>query len=387
MEQGMDELTVRQTLDTIKQIKRKHLFCDMHMHPFEVMFPAFRNRLNRSGRGLFSTSDSGYTSPQISALNLDGDPKVDGGKLDRRLWGKLCLLNARRFYQHTGARVFIDQMKLCGIDRALLLPVVGSEEDKDDQVEMMGKMFRGERFMFGYSVPNSVPNDSIAENVRKTVSKHKVKVLKIHPAITGIDLAHSVGINRVEHILKAASQSGLGVVVHGGLSPECPEVKAVRYGVAKNLQHVDWALSSGPVVIAHGGLYGHTIDEVRNKILPEILKLMQHYPHIVVDTSGIDFESLCHLLECVDAGRIIFGSDALYEKPWMALVKLWSALGRTARDPEGALIRIASKNPLSFLSRTAGSGHEDNSFFNKGHLLGGTKSLTDNGEGLRGSFD
>ena len=51
----------------------------------------------------------------------------------------------------------------------------------------------------------------------------------------------------------------------------------------------------------------------------------------------------------------MFGSDALYESPWSAMVKLVSALKRNRMDPEDSWAEIASLNPSRFLSMEGSS--------------------------------
>jgi predicted TIM-barrel fold metal-dependent hydrolase len=74
-------------------------------------------------------------------------------------------------------------------------------------------------------------------------------------------------------------------------------------------------------------------------------RLFEHYENLAVDTSGLPFDVLCLLAEYFDQEKVVFGSDALYEKQWMAMVKLWYALRKTAPDAEEAIVRITSENP------------------------------------------
>lgn len=356
----MDKSTVLKALDTVKKIKDDATFYDLHVHPFEVMHSPFEYHPSSHCRGLFSSDSSQYFSPQVGDLKLDHSFDTDGKVIDKKLRAKLCLLNARRFYPHTGLKVFSDHMNLCGIDRAMLLPVMGVDESGEGQLECMSQMFDDERFQFAYCLPNDIPNVKLEQEVRRVVKKFGVRALKIHPAITGIDLSYSVGINRVEHILDAAEKSGLFVIVHGGLSPDCPDTDAVAYGKAKYLQYVDWALTSNTVIIAHGGLFGHSADDCRETVLPIMHKLFQRYDHLCVDTSGLSFKALTLLLKSFDQQKIYFGSDALYEKQWMAMAKLWLALQKTAKNCDEALVRIVSTNPSHLFVERGKSDRQDN---------------------------
>ncbi|MBE0500933.1 MAG: amidohydrolase family protein [Desulfuromonadales bacterium] len=351
----MDRLKVQEILDLVKRIKGDAIFYDLHMHPFEVMFSSFAYRPSPHDKDLFSTDSSQYVSPQTTDMKLNHSMDVGEKRIDETLRAKLCLFNARRFYAHTGAKVFADQMNLCGIDRALLLPVMAAAESGDGQLEAVAQMFNDKRFLSAYCVPNNIPNAGVEQAVRQVAGKFGVRALKIHPSITGIDLSHSAGIDRVEHLLAAAEKCGLFVMIHGGLSPDCQNSAAVRYGEAKYLLNIDWSLTKATVVIAHAGLFGHSDDDCRKNVWPIMEKMFEQHDHLAVDTSGLFFNPLCLLLRSFDQKKIYFGSDALYEKPWMAMVKLWCALLQTAENCEEALVEIVGTNSSKLLAQRTGS--------------------------------
>jgi GNAT superfamily N-acetyltransferase len=210
-------------------------------------------------------------------------------------------------------------------------------------------MFGGdERFLFGYCVPNDIQNDQVEKDVRHVVAEYDVRVLKIHPSVTGIDLGRREGIDRVEALLDAAGKCGLKTIIHGGMSPDCTDSQSVSYGTINNLQVIDWSITPETVVIAHGGCYGHSPDDACGNIIPGMVKLFQRHDNLSIDTSGVGFDVLCHLLKCFDLERILFGSDALYEKQWVAIVRLWQALQRSVKMHEDALFGIVSINPGKF---------------------------------------
>ena len=99
------------------------------------------------------------------------------------------MLLVRKLYRHTGPRVLGDHMALAGIDRALLLPVAPASGTNDGEMDALEEMFGDDpRFLFAVSVPNSVATGGIAGFIARAVSTRRVRAVKLHPAITGIDL-------------------------------------------------------------------------------------------------------------------------------------------------------------------------------------------------------
>ncbi|MCP3178144.1 amidohydrolase [Desulfuromonas sp. KJ2020] len=343
----MDQKAVQNALNTIREIKGSHTFYDIHVHPFEVMFDACQYRHSPGYDGLYCSSSSTYKAPEITEVNLHQDLAKPGETLDPKYRAMACLLNARRFYSHTGPVVFADQMALCGIDKVLLLPVMAENESGEAQMNAMCRMFgQSDKFMTAYSVPNDIPNDDVDAQMGRIVAKYNVRALKIHPSVTGIDLGCQKGIDRVESLLAAANNNGLKVVIHGGKSPNCKNSQAISYGIIQNLRNIDWSIISEPVIIAHGGCFGYGYEEAKETIVPILLNLFESHDHLSFDTSAIGIELLSHLFERFDSKRILFGSDALYEKQWISILKLWCGLTLSNKKLEKSLLDILCLNAI-----------------------------------------
>ena len=348
----MDVHGVRDILATVLQAKGKQLFYDIHAHPFEVMFDP-RHYTPCPGRtGLHSTGNTDYAPPQLTSLNLQDAETGMAPELNERLRAMACQLKLRRIYSHTGPAVFADQMELCGIDKVLLLPVLGPDKTADNQLQSMSEIFGGDdRFLFGYCLPNGIANGDCAAEVQRVLARFSVKALKVHPGVTGINPGSMEGAERMEWILDASQQTNLPVIIHGGLSPDCQNRQAITYGRLQNLLQVDWSLTTQSVVIAHGGCYGHTTSEAQEKIIPFLIEMLDRHDNLYIDLSGLVFEVLCLLLMQIAPQRILFGSDALYESQWATLAKLWCGLRQSRRNPEEDLFRIAGMNPAKLLAQ------------------------------------
>ncbi len=342
----MDRNAVQEALKQIKAIKGDNLFYDLHAHPIEIMYDGLYDYLPSNDiKGLFSAGPSSYVRPEPAAIGLEQTGKPVAASLQK----KFNLLNARRYFAHTGSKVFSDEMEMCALDRVLLLSVVDTEESGNGQIELLTWMFDAdERFMFAYCLPNDIPNHLVAAEVKKVCCEYSLAALKIHPSITGIDASKQAGIDRIEAILDASRQCQLNVVIHGGLSPDCKNSQAVSYGTIEKLQYVDWSITPQKVDIAHGGFFGNSLEDARDRIAPIMAKLLDQHENLVVDTSGIGYTLICLMIEHFDPNRIVFGSDALYIKQWMAMVQLWAALKATQDNHESTFLRIVSENPEQF---------------------------------------
>lgn len=343
----MDKISVRKTLELLREIKGDLLFYDLHVHPFEVMYAPVGYRPSPIDQGLFSAGSSEYLPPDVGDLDLHRFAVRAENPCNRKLAAKVALLNSRRIYAHTGPRILGDQMTLGLIDRALLLPVVRDDEASDGQLSRMRTMFGSDsRFLFGYCLSNDIPNVHIADELKRVKDEYNVKAIKIHPAITGIDLSSQKGKDRVEAILEASKQTKLKLIIHGGLSPGCENSQAMSYGTLINLQHIDWSITAETIIFAHSGCHGYSTEDAKNEILPLMDRLLGQYPNLAVDTSGVGFEVLCQLMKKIDPERIMFGSDALYEVQWSAMVKLWCVLKEVVLRPEDVLLKICNLNPV-----------------------------------------
>lgn len=342
----MDVSEVSTAIAEIREIKGTQIFYDVHVHPFEVMYQSRAYHPAENVTGVYCSGPLSYASPKLGELDLEAMSPDRTRADDSKLRSMACLFNARKAYSHIGPRVIGDQMELAIVDRAVLLPVLKHSDGDANQSPDLAAMFgKDDRFLLGYCLPSTVPVEGVVEAVGRAVERFGVRVLKIHPSITGLDLGSPAGVRTVEALLEASRQHRLKVVIHGGRSPECPDRQAANFGVVSHLQRIDWSLTPETVIIAHGGCFGYSAAEAITEVLPVMEQLLARHAHLAVDTSAIKGEVLCPMLERFDLERIYFGSDALYEKEWGAMVTLWCALRQTLNDGDEALRQIAGSNP------------------------------------------
>lgn len=337
--------SVERYIESIMDIKKSYALFDMHVHPFDVMGNGLTYTQNSQHEGIYSSSSAKYTPPTIGQLRISQLPEMAIQQLDPELREKMSILTARRLYTHTGASLFADHMRLSGIDKILLLPVLNTADPDDLQIKMLVRMFGDDdRFALGYSISNSVANNEISATIKTAMHKYQIKAIKIHPNITGLDLSSSSGKERVECILEAAGKAGLTVIIHGGRSPGIKDPLAASYGILRNLSQINWGGTSQTVIIAHAGTYGHDLSQINNEELPLMNRLLSQYSNLFVDVSGLEVEVISTIVKRIDTDRIFFGSDALYNSQWGSLVKLLHVLQKHFSNYEEYFLKITSLN-------------------------------------------
>jgi len=342
----LDVDEVRRRLERVREVTQGAEVIDAHVHPLEVLRGGLPYMENPEHAGLLSADASAYVAPAIgpvkAAVEIPHGPEA--------LRAKFFLLTVRRLYAHVGPPMLGAQMAISGIGRSLLLPVALADPAAPDTTAFVAALFGGDpRFVLGYSLPSSVADDDVIARVGAAVEEHGIRVIKIHPGVTGIDLGGAKGVRRVETILQAAQDHGLGVVIHAGLSPFVEREEAVGFGCLAKLGHVDWCITKHPVVFAHAGAFGHDPTEIADRVLPEMDALLGRGDHLMVDVSALDVPALAAVLARIELRRVVFGSDAQYFAPWESLVRLVIALDRVADRPDDALLAITCSNPARLL--------------------------------------
>jgi predicted TIM-barrel fold metal-dependent hydrolase len=334
----------------IREVREDHLLYDVHAHPFNVAFPCPEYRKDPEIDGLFSVGNSPYNPPTLSGAHLLDDDTPIKATFAPALRRKAVALHSRALYSHTGPRVMVDHMKLACIDKILLLPVMATHESGEAKMDLLDAMFSGhEQFACAYCVPNDVLKEDVIDAIGRAKSKYRIKAIKIHPNITGIDLATVKGQERIHLILEGSSVHALPVIVHGGLSLEFLDGKAARYACPDNLQKINWKITNEPVILAHAAMFGFDDITARNEVIPVLNGLLRKFENLVVDISGMSLANISTVLENVASDRILFGSDALYFPQWLMVLRLARILKELDRNITNRFIALMHENPKRYV--------------------------------------
>ena len=323
---------------------------DIHVSPYEVVFCRFDYRPNKQHKGVYSLGDGDYQTPR-QATRLKLATSIDRGQSEEitEVPSQFSLMMYKKLYGHIGPRVLADHMRLSGISKSLLIPVVRPDSDGTEQFRLMFNLYQNDEwFWFAYCVPNSIAAQDILADVQRIAAEVPLHALKIHPNIQQINLATAKGQERLHSVLSACQKFTLPLIVHGGVSRVLEDPSSRAYAALDNLLHVDWRHASTPVVISHAGMFGDSPFE-KADLLHKLQRLLSVNDNVWVDISGLSFDMLCDVLRHVDRERIVFGSDALYFPQWSAVVKVLYALKSLGLQAEEIFGKLAGINPARVL--------------------------------------
>lgn len=365
MTPAIEPQEVARYVDAAHALKNGRRFYDIHVHPHDIIFNllVYQRRARRDG--LYSAHSAAYVPPSLERLPLCDAP---AGKPMPEGWAaKIFAMTLPARYGHTGPLVISDHMALCGIDEVLLLPVARQTGPFFQELAAIHRMFSGDpRFHLAGSIPTQVPVADIPNYVRRMVRFFNIRAIKLHPNIAGLNVSASRPKEWLEAVLSACGAQGLPLILHVGRNAVLPCMERARYADIDHFDGVDWSITAAPVVFAHAGVYGIELDEIRGRILPKLMQLLETHGNLRVDIADLRLDALGQVVDAVPAGRILFGSDALYTSQWSMMVTLLAAL--TARfSPSGAEERFAaimSENPeKTFFSGREASGKASRSAF------------------------
>ena len=331
MHNELDVFAIRSYLDALRDMCGSAPIVDIHVHATEVI--KGKARYGKPHNGVISASaGDAYKRPELVNIRLASPPVM----IDSARRNKLSEMAFTQNYRHTGPQVLGQHMELANIDKAVLLPVASANYSMAEQMDIIDFFCTNDdRFIAGYCMPADVPDAMIYDDLALAVQRFGVRVVKIHPNITGIDLTEKAGRARLQEILSACGRHALPVVLHGGCSPILGDVPASRYSSLHNLSAIDWAVTSAPVVIAHFGIYGCNNSEgpASEASKQALLDLLNSHLQLFTDTSGVSYEAILTMLSIVDPAKIIFGSDALYVPAFRQIVLVMHALHELGHDP------------------------------------------------------
>ncbi len=345
-QETLEPRQVQECLETTRRSKGASPFYDIHVHPFDVIFQSLRYQRTPDQPGVFGVDTSRFTPPSVGPVSLGRSSQPPASYRSA-----FFLVVVRSLYRHVGPQVLAEQMALGAIDRMLLLPVASATDSDDWQNNALLEMFADDpRFLLAVSIPNPVPDREIAGFISRAAVNRRARAVKLHPAITGIDLGSVPGRERLEAVLDGCRTSGLPLLIHGGRSYPILDKQAESYACIRNLARIPWGDARVPVCIAHAGCFASGPDEIEKEILPTLHSMLATHPNLFVDVSALECDALALVLKQVDTSRVLFGSDALYQPSWVAMVKLISTLERNRMDAEASVAQIAGLNPSRFLS-------------------------------------
>ena len=348
-------------LAILQALRSSCKFYDVHVHPYEVLFDQFSYQDEVASPGLLSLSGRRYSAPVLGSVKLSETAEADGESVSQR-FKDVWVMMLRKVYGNVGERVFVDHMNLCGIDKALMLPVPlesCSAQSFEERMRWVRQLYANEqRFWIAGSIPAALAGDEIGPYAEALVRRYGIRAIKCHPVISGIDLGSSSRKQWLEALLVACHELKLPLVLHGGRNSRYWEGNRGDFGSLEHLKEVNLSLSGAPVVLAHAGCHRCSAPQVEQEELPLLNRMLKRHSNLHVDISGLAWQQLKLVLQSVDHDRILFGSDALYVQQWEAVTMTMHALKELGNNVEDAFVKIASTNPERTIFGDGGS-HAD----------------------------
>ena len=347
----------------VQSLKEKTglVITDTHIHPFDVMgivhYHAYK--LDEVNNLLYKTISSDDRSEKYFVPGI----------LETFRYGRNASLLARPYfkylsksvkksietsYKETGENRLLKELSISLIDRAVLLPVEPWLTTKEAR-----KYFNDKRFLLLGSIDiHHIKVNMIKEKINEYVKEYNIVGIKLHPNLQ--DFKPQPHLNppeiaeKLRIIYQEAVNNNLYLLFHGGLSYYTKNVNLkyknfsrsksnalLKYFCDPDGKSELFGKYNVPIVIAHLGHYGLVKPNYR---LIEIIA--RNYSNVFFDTAGVSPLLLRKTIEIISSKKIIFGSDALYNRIIYNLLFLFYAAGRARTDEstEDILLNILGLN-------------------------------------------
>ena len=340
---------VEQYLALSRELGKDVPLMDVHVHPTEIIRNKhiYRSKVDKDCH-LLSAVHTDYSKPELSRLRISFD-QVDSSKFSRTLKNKLSEMLFSKNYNHIGIDVLHDQMRLAGVSHACMLPVASKLAPIETQMPFLGQLHEADNnLVVGYGLPKQEENVNVQELLREQLGKYPVKILKIHPNISGIDISQDEGKEYLEETLEICGILDLPVVIHGGISPILSGSENAYFARLENLSDIDWGLTKSSIILAHFGMYGCSANDISSAEEQCLVSIIDKHDNVFVDTSGVGFGVVNKMINVLPEEKVIFGSDALYMPIWESMSYLLHACDSNGFNKESYLKRVANENILKY---------------------------------------
>lgn len=346
----MTKNTVIKILKKLSEFKQKSgvLFVDTHIHPLDVMGVVHHSETKHV------CHDGDYLKPGI--LELFGYGKIE--KILSGLYFKLLPGSVSRIihstYDHVNADRIVHEMEASLMDQSVLLPL-----DPWVPTSVMGDAYRKNKkfLLLGSLDIHTINIADIELTIKKYIEDYDIVGLKFHPNLQNFKPQPSHNTSDISEKLKkiyeVASKYKLYLLFHGGISNYTSEIHK-KYGLIERNRHnallSNFCDQNGeselfsyniPIIIAHLGHYGMA------QIDYTLIQLITNkYPNVFFDTSGLSSNTIKTALNFIPSTKIVFGSDALYNRIAYNLAFLYNAImkSKTNEHKDNVLANILSVN-------------------------------------------
>lgn len=216
-------------------------------------------------------------------------------------------------YSGINQEILLSEMEKAGIDYAVLVPtgVVTTKAIADFSV--------APNFLrLGTVDLHGIKIEDMEEEIKQQIKHYLIKGIKLHPNLQGFYPLPDYNSPEIRvkllKLYELVTKHGLYVLFHGGISfiPRQKGFVRVEYARLENFLGRNggksvFDLILTPIILAHLGNYN--VPTPNFELLHNIV---EKYPHVYFDTSGINPAHIGAFIETNGIYRIVFGSDSQY---------------------------------------------------------------------------
>lgn len=353
----MNKQKVVSILSKISELKKNTglRIIDTHVHPLDVMGVVHYTDVKNE----YAKAD--YLVPGVLEKFNYGKIAQVGSKLFYKLLPKEINKIIKNNCMSIAEKRILDEMDLSFVDSAVMLPVAPWLP-----TEIIGEKFLSDRLIALGSVDiHNIRTEEIDNYLTNIKEKYKIVGIKLHPNLQNFKPQPSQNSpelgEKLHHIYKFAEKEHLYLLFHGGVSLYTdftdPKYKGNIPRSRMNAMLRNFCDINGkselfenyniPIVIAHLGHFG--IINPDYKLMKIIAK---KFNNIYFDTAGVSPSFIRNTLQFIPSQKIVFGSDALYNRIAYNLAFIYLALEsvRNGEQKENIISNILYKNFLSITS-------------------------------------
>lgn len=344
---------VKRVLEEVAAIKSRYnlKIVDSHVHPYDVM-GAIHSESVHDG-----CVDTDYLAPglleQFKYSKLEKALSKIVFKFSPRMVDRMI----KATYGEVNEDRVIHEMNASLVDTAVLLPVAPWLT-----TEVTAQHFVSDKFLILGTVDiHHIEENDIEKTIKGYIADFGIKGLKLHPNLQNFKPQPSHNpepiASRLKSLYTVAANHKLYLLFHGGISnftdivdPKYPDFSrskssgSLEYFCDEDGRSELLGAYSIPIIIAHIGHYG--ITNPNYSLLKTIAK---QYPDVFFDTSGVAPYLIQDAIEIFGSKRILFGSDALYNRIAFNVLFLYEAAKKanTGETFENIMTNILGNNFFS----------------------------------------
>ncbi len=327
---------------------------DTHVHPYDVMGITNHSHHHRS-KDLLPPS-----LPERLKFGVIANSLLE---ICFRFYPQLIRSSVKKNYSDTSAQYLLREMKSASVDKSVIIPV-----SPWANIEEMDDSFKNENFIILGSIDiHNTPLERINELLLGQIKSHQIKGIKLHPNLQGFmpqpkDNDLELG-EKLKLIYKFAEENKLYLLFHGGYTRFTKgglisnvSLAGKRSGtnaLLKNFYSIDGTSEifdnyELPIIIAHLGNYALIKPDYQS-----LRHISKRYSNILFDTAGVSPRLITKGLNIVGNNKLVFGSDALYNKESYGIAFCLDSISKSNLDFESSIQNIFSKNYENLLKTLA----------------------------------